>query len=76
MTVKEIRMAYWVIEQCETCFGIGLDPANPETICPDCRGLDVAPLKIDGLALMGGGDYRQKFSTRKETITAIDPWYA
>lgn len=68
--------SYWVIEICDTCFGVGLNPEDPEDICPDCRGFDEIPLKIEGLALLLSEDYRQKFRTRKEAVKAIDPWYA
>lgn len=70
--------AYWVIEDCETCFGLGLDPENADDICPDCRGYDVTPLKIDEwLATFGGGEeWREKFRTKRAAVMAIDPFYA
>lgn len=67
---------YWVIEDCEECFGAGLNPDNPDDICSRCRGYAEVPMRISGLALLGSSDdYRDKYRTRNQAIAHIDPFY-
>ena len=68
--------SYWVIEDCETCFGLGLNPANVDDICPHCRGYAEVPMRVSGLALSGPAeDYREKYSTRALAVAQIDQFY-